>query len=278
VILVRTEGVEVGTRTIDDELVGDLELQGPDVHIPYIGFDSRTVNVEVLEGNVVIEDVPRLEQFKFMRLDGVELKIENDPPDKPMVDRTYDRVVKKDDYWPEARNVWNRAFVPERTKQPLKSAVVAFMRFGRGKIAAGKISRVEWSFVRPGREPHRGRFAEDVVYSGFPHTDQSVVIRLTDLEDGTLRATLRFSPTNPAATKLTLFVGNNDRSDIDSAVERRIAEVVPDNEHFLFLNLVADLDDEGPIPSVIHPSVFTPPGDIGGGHSSGPCGPNSSNG
>lgn len=279
VILVRTNGVDVGTRSVDDEFAFEQLETVADEHIPYIAFKTADVDVDVLEGGALFEDVPRAEGFQFLRLDGVELKIENDPPGQPVVDRTYDRVVKKDDYWPEASNVWNRDFVPERTMKPKKTVVVGFMRFGTGKIAAGKMARVEWSFARPGMEPHRGRFAEEVIYSGFPHSGESVVVHLTDLETGELQTTLRFSAKAASAAKLTLFVGNNDVGDIDNAVQRRIPPHVPDNDHFLFLNQVALLDDEGPVPTVVRPAVFTPiRSDLAGGHSSGPCGPNSSNG
>lgn len=286
VILVRTEGVRIDTRNIDKELAGlDDEPPTPDEHIPYIAFQTAEVNVEVLEGGALFKNVPKAPGFEFLRLDGVELKIADDPPAMPTVLDSYDLVVKKDDYWPAARNLWNRDFVPEPAQpgqpfnQPKKSAVVGFMRFGSGTIAAGKMARVEWSFPRPGQDPHRGRFAEEVVYSRAVPDQQPVVIQLTDLESGEARIKLRFSAKDPAATKLTLFVGNNDVGDIDNAVQRRIPASVPDNEHFLFLNQVAAVADEGPIPSVVRSRLFSPfSSERVGGHSSGPCGPNSSNG
>jgi hypothetical protein len=258
----------------------------PKEHIPYIAFRTANVKVDVLEGGFEFEKVPKAPGFQLLRLDGVELKIEGNPPANPTVHDSYDRVVKKDDYWPEAKDLWDRDFVPEPAQdggplnRPKKSAVVGFMRFGAGRIAAGRIAPVEWSFARQGAPPHRGRFAEEVIYSGFPHGDGTdVVIRLEDLETGESRGRLRFSPRTPKDDKVTLFVGNNDEEDIDNAVQRRIPSDVPDNDHFKYLNRVAKLNDDGPIPLVVRPSVYSPAGPrSGGGSSSGPCGPHSSNG
>jgi len=250
--------------------------QAPDVHIPHISFDSRKVRVNE-DAEPLFQGVPMAPGFRFIPLNGVEIEIENDPPSKPEVDESYNRVVQKDDYWPEARNQWNRDFVPERGQQPKRTAVVGFMRFGSGRISAGHLSPVPWKFERIDQEPLVGTFAEEVVYSDFPHSGNDVVLRLLDVETRELVRELRFSPL-PGTDKLTLFIGNNDSDDIDNAVQRRIPADVRDNVHFKFLNRVASIPDPGRTPSVVRVSSEAPNPDNVAGISTGPCGPIGSNG
>jgi hypothetical protein len=186
-------------------------------------------------------------------------------------------MVKKDQYWPEAANLFNRDYVPLRGEQPKRSAVVGFMRFGSGTIAAGNLSPLEWKFERPGKDPLIGKFAEEMVYRDFPHSDREVVLRLLDVETRAFIRELRFTPILPEMNELTLFIGNNDSDDIDNAVQRRIAVDIRDNVHFKFLNRVASIPDPGRIPKVIRPNGRVDPDQLGG-VSTGPCGPTSSNG
>jgi hypothetical protein len=250
----------------------------PDVHIPHISFDSNKVRVNE-EAEELFQQVPMAPGFRFTTLNGVEIEIENDPPAKPNVDPSYTKqVLNKDRYWPEARNRWNRDFVPERGQQPKRRAVVGFMRFGSGTISPGKLSPVQWKFERNGNGPLVDTFAEEVVYSGFPHSGREVVLRLLDLETRELIRELRFSPLMPEAEQVTLFIGNNDSNDIDSAVQRRVPADVLDNDHFRFLNRIASIADPGRIPRVIHKPNERPDLDVSAGISTGPCGPIDSNG
>jgi hypothetical protein len=255
--------------------------EGPDepaseTHIPHISFNVNDVRVNE-EAAPFFQGVPMAPAFRFIQLNGVEIEIANDPPGKPVVDPSYDQVVKKDQYWPEAANLWNRDYVPERGNQPKRSAVVGFMRFGSGRIKAGRLAPVQWKFERKGRAPLVGTFAEEVIYSDFPHSGDDVVLRLLDVETREMIQELRFSPARPDLEKLTLFIGNNDSDDIDNAVQQLSAIDMRDNVHFKFLNRVASIPDPGRIPRVIRPRVPVDP-DLGGGVSTGPCGPTSSNG
>jgi hypothetical protein len=250
----------------------------PDVHIPHLSFNSTEVRVNE-EAETLFRQVPLAPGFRFMQLNGVEVEIATDPPAKPNLDDSYDLVLKKDDYWPEAKNQWNRDFVPERGKQPKRSAVVGFMRFGSGTISAGHLAPVKWKFERNGQGPLVGKFAEEVVYSGFPHEGDEVVLRIRDIETRELIHELRFSPVVPGLEKLTLFIGNNDSNDIDNAVQRRVAIDSRDNRHFKFLNRISSAKDLGRIPTVVRDPLPQPPdNDRVGGLSTGPCGPITSNG
>jgi hypothetical protein len=253
--------------------------QPPDVHIPHISFDSTKVRVNE-EAEELFRQVPMAPGFRFTTLNGVEIEIENDPPAKPNVDPSYTKqVLNKDRYWPEARNRWNRDFVPERGQQPKRRAVVGFMRFGSGTISPGKLSPVQWKFERNGNGPLVDTFAEEVVYSGFPHSGREVVLRLLDLETRELIRELRFSPLMPETEQVTLFIGNNDSDDIDNAVQRRVPVDVRDNNHFRFLNRIASIPDPGRIPLVVPIPAERPPEEEDvGGVSTGPCGPIDSNG
>jgi hypothetical protein len=252
--------------------------QPPDVHIPHISFDSTKVRVNE-EAEALFQQVPFAPGFRFTTLNGVEIEIENDPPAKPNVHPSYaTQVLNKDRYWPEAENQWNRDFVPERGQQPKRSAVVGFMRFGSGTISPGKLSPVQWKFERNGNGPLVDTFAEEVVYSGFPHSGREVVLRLLDVETREFIRELRFSPLMPEMEQVTLFIGNNDADDIDNAVQRRVPPDVLDNNHFRFLNRIASIPDPGRIPRVVRNLNERIDQDFSAGLSTGPCGPIDSNG
>ena len=252
--------------------------QASDVHIAHISFNSNEVRVnEEAEG--LFQPVPFAPGFRYLPLNGVEIEIMSDTQGAPDVDESYDRlVVQKDHYWPEAANEWNRDFVPFRGGQPKRSAVVGFMRFGRGRISAGNLSPVPWEFP-PDTSGHQlvGTFAEEVVYDKFPQNGE-VVLQLRDVETRIILRRIRFSPLMPDARKLTLFIGNNDLNDIDNAVQRRIPLDVRDNVHFKFLNRVSSVKDPGRTPRVVRNSTEVPDADQLGGVSTGPCGPVGSNG
>ncbi|HEX2831565.1 MAG TPA: hypothetical protein VHW00_01040 [Thermoanaerobaculia bacterium] len=249
-----------------------------DVHIPYLAFNTGNATVDDPTGFVDVDFAPG---FKLLQLNGVEIVIQNDPPGAPTVDPSYDLVLKKDAYWPEAKDQWNRDFVPLRGEKPKKTAVAGWMRFGSGTISSDQRSPVAWKFdARPGFPQLSGFYNLEVIYSGFPHSGNTIVIELRDLETGVLiRDPLVFSPVSPTQDTLTLFIGNADPNDVDNALLRAPLADMPDNDHFRFLNRVAGVPDPGILPTIVRPPASPrpkprPPG----GFSTGPCGPTSSNG
>lgn len=283
VILVRTDGA----AEIPHHMHGD----GGHVHIPFVAFDSTKIGVEVSAG-LASDEIPQVPTFRFFRLDGVKLSIANASRGKPTVRRNYNRVVRKDDYFPEAKNKWNRDFVPRRGRNPKSTAVAAFMRFGEGTISAHRISKVQYKFVREGsKKPFVGRFAEEVVYR-FRHSGRSVVIELSDLVTRRKVGKLTFSPVAPSARKLTIFIGNNMPDAMDDAVRRTVRESSSaGNDHFVFLNLVASkrLVAKGPVAEPVEPREESEPKKAGpsdtpveeppvGGPGTGFCGPGNANG
>src|SRR5690349_11452901 len=140
------------------------------MHVAFIAYDSKTTKVSA-DPDVAFEDVQQAQTFKFLRLDGVQVQIEGDDPGTPnLPDNSYrDLVARKDEYWPEVKNKWNRDYVPEPAmgKKPSKTAVAAYLRFGsKGNITAGKVSPFPWQFPKLDGTFYIGNFAEEVVYSG----------------------------------------------------------------------------------------------------------------
>jgi hypothetical protein len=254
-------------------------------HIAFLAFRKADVQVDDPAG---FQDVLPTGEYSYVALDGKELVIEGNLPGVPSVDPSYGNVVRKDDYWPEARDDWNRDYVPARGGRPKKSAVKAYLRFGAGLISADRISAVEWEFPMLNGGVHRGHFAEEVIYSGFSHSPETVEITLVDLPDGrgdgderrAASRTLRFSQ-RPGATarRLTLFVGNLMARDMEVAVRRQVTTRLSTTtgDHFKYLNRVAARrQGDGPLPV-----GKNPPDDgaaLGGGQSGGICGPGTGNG
>lgn len=215
------------------------------------------------------------------------IDIEGDTAGKPTVDPSYAKVVMKDKYWPQAKDKWNRDFVPEQGKngilnKPSKSGVVAFVRFGNGKISADRICPFFWHFDIPGGVFLEDNFAEEVIYSGFTHPGDDVVITLKALDTEALVRTLRFSPKAPGQAKLTIFIGNNVEGDMDNSVTRLPpSSINPTGHHFTFLNQVASASvvTAAPIPTAgaVPNKPPLPPGG-GGGGIGGVCGPNNAGG
>lgn len=247
-----------------------------DHHIAYIAFDSTKVNIDDGTG---FHQVPKAKQFLYLPLDGQEISIVGVLTGTPKVDQTYLHVVRKDDYWPDAKDKFNRDYVPHKGSKPNKTAVKAWMRFGAGRITAGRISRVLWEFaIKTNGKKHIGNFAEEVVYSNFLAADATeLVIALQDLDAaaGVVPRTLRFTPVI-ANDLVTVIVGNNVTEDMAGAVKRIITTGWKTNgKHFKYLNAVADPNcGVGPIPT---PKKTGAVGTKGGGENSGPCGPGSGN-
>lgn len=240
-------------------------------HIAFIGFDSRKVEID---DDSPFEPHPDAPEFYYMPLDGVEISIVGHAAATPIIDSTFSRlIVRKDNYWPEAKDQWNRDYVPSAGYKPKKTAVKVYMRLGSGTLGAGRVSMVRWEFPRPGLSSYGGYFAEEAVYH-FQVGSSEVVVKLTDLESGTPAGTFRFSPAQGWQGSVELFVANNLKGDMPGTFERRVTTASKQGDHFKFLNRVADAGlGNGPIPITI--GSFDP--DVGGGETSGPCGPVSGN-
>jgi hypothetical protein len=242
-------------------------------HIPFLSFNTEEVKVDNATGFIPVPDAI---SHMYMPLDGVELVIQNDPPaGKLRVHQSYDNVADKDKYWPASRGKFNHDFVPRCGEKPKKEAVSAYVRFGSGELAAGKMALAAWVFFDAGKVTHSGVFAEEVIYRDFPHTGHDVVIMMADLVTGRPIHTVRFSPLSPYQEKLTLAIGNHVASDLNKVVRREQANVfkiATAGSHFAFLNAIAAMPAPGPLPKPVAvpqpPSTFT-----AGGPQGGPCGP-----
>ncbi|MGZ8729819.1 MAG: hypothetical protein ACXW5U_13405 [Thermoanaerobaculia bacterium] len=252
-------------------------------HIPFIAYDSSKVRAEASDGiefKAVDHDDAR--DFRYLELRGVELSILEDPRTGPLdVRRSYDNlVVKKDDYWPAAKDRWNRAYVPDPGEKPRDTAVSAYMRLYTGTIHAGEKTNQEWSFPVDGEaaERHERRFAFDVVYADVPNAHGGVTIVVTCLDCGHLIRTLSFTPRRGHEAHWQIFIGNNAADDLANALNRRQGENPARGRHFAFLNRIADATlglGVGPLPDPIEEGIV--PSEEGkeepGGGSDGYCGP-----
>lgn len=274
VILVRAEGH------------GDHHDSGvDDRHVPFIAFDSREV---LVTGAADLRKVPGAPPFRMIVLDGEEIAIEKcEPPGKLDVGPSYATVVKRDDYWPQAIGSYDRDVVPQKgaAHKPLAARVAAFMRFGDGRITADNLTTHEWEFAipelnRPAGAPavHRDRFAQEVIYSEFPHSGDEIVMTLTKLDKPSVSRTFRFSRAPQNKQQLTLVIGNLVEDDLQQAVNGGVmANPRVGGRHFELLNRTAGLKDPGPIPVAVTTRTVRR-GGPGGGGSGGLCGPNNGNG
>ncbi|HYK03113.1 MAG TPA: hypothetical protein VE974_15240 [Thermoanaerobaculia bacterium] len=250
---------------------GHIHPKGDVKHIPYLAFDTRRVRVDNDKGFNPLKDAP---DYKFLRLHGAEIVVENDSPGVPVVDATYANVVSNDLYWPEAKGRWNNDVVPLRGERPVKSAVSSMMRFGSGRISGGRLCPYKWRFTTTRGETIARHFAEEAIYT-FEDTERdSFRITLRDLEDPERDIrTMEFCPQNPGE-KVTLFLGNNIAADMPASVRRRRAKLdTGPNHHFLFFN--ATVDPFIQIPRLPTPVPVASEGVFmgGGGTDGGICGP-----
>lgn len=259
-------------------------LDPTQVHRARIAYDATIATVETLEGHAQWSVVEKVPTFQQLLLDGHEVEIFTDPPGQPTVDDSFRFVVRKDDYWPEAANKWNEKAVPTaKGKKPQKDAVAAFMRFGSGTLSADRLTPNEWVIKKGDGSEHRGRFAEEVIYSDFPHNG-SVLLKVASLDNPADAMLLRFTPVNPKS-KLTIFVSNNEDDGIDEALRRKRAKPPLEGEHIQFLNRVADIAKVGSKGPIAEPADAPSKndekgekGEKGGGGGSGFCGPGTADG
>jgi hypothetical protein len=247
-----------------------------DHHVAYLAFDSTKVRVDSASGFM---RVPQALQFLYLPLNGVEIAIGGLLPGLPLAGPSYAKVVRKDDYWPEAKDQWNRDYVPQFGDKPKKAAAKAWMRFGGGDLSADRISKVQWEFTRKDGTKYADYFAEEIVYTNFIDPSASeLVIEIQDLEAGAsvTPRRLRFTPVRDGGA-VTLIIGNNIKSDMAGAVKRLVTVTSAPGDHFKYMNAVAGGGHvDGPIPVPVHPSPSSP-SKVGGGENSGPCGPGSGN-
>jgi hypothetical protein len=274
----QTPAVESPVKTM-----AEMPAAEPITHIAFIAFDMHQVAVSDV---TKFKAVPGAPTFLYCPLDGVELKVDGDPGGELEINPNYADVVRKDDFWPAARDQWNRAFVPEPgLHQPKKDAVVAFMRFGSGTIERGNLTSQEWQFpinndaARFG--VHKGRFAREVIYGRVPTVENGVNVILSDVETGEEQGRLRFTLLTPSDDgKLTLFVGNNTEKDIANVVNRIQPQNAARGTHFLFLNRIAHPSfGEGPVPEpIVVEGLAGLAGELPGSGTDGYCGPDTGNG
>lgn len=242
------------------------------IHIPFIAFDTRDVAIDDSAGFREVEDAPL---YKYLRLDGVELKISGDDVGVPVIDPTYGNVVSREMYWPEAAGQWNHDVVPRLGYRPLSRVVAAFMRFGGGKIAGGRLCPFKWKFTKLNGDTFSRHFAEEVVYSFEEPERDEVMITLCALEDGRVeRRTLTFRRLH-GKERLTLFLGNNTEKGMHASVRRRRSNNEPgEGAHFKLFDRVVDVGD-APTPRAPEGVEPLEPADDGGsgGASGGICGP-----
>lgn len=241
-------------------------------HIPYIAFDSRLADVNDTTG---FSPVTSASPFQFMKIDDMELQIENHGFGVPIIDPTFHNIIGNDAFGLEPRGRYNPDAVPARGDRPKKSLITSWMRFGRGSISGGRLCPFKWKITKVNGDVISRHFAEEAVYS-FEDTELSqIAISLVDLEDEkTVRRRLVFAP-KPGNPKLTLFIGNNIEADMDSAVRRRRPQSEPSTAgHFAFFSNILD---NGSANALQLPEIVTPPGPGGsgggGGADGGICGP-----
>ncbi|HEV7921276.1 MAG TPA: hypothetical protein VGR02_10865 [Thermoanaerobaculia bacterium] len=276
VILVRTD-VNCPPGTPGPGFPPQLLNSNHHEHLPFIAFNGEEMDVD-RRGD--FDDVKEAPGFLFSALpEAVEIVFPGAPQGKPRVLKSYDLIVKKDHYWPDAKNQWNRAYVPTKGGRPSKDAVAAFLRFHQGDIGGGRLCPFEWSFQDEVGRTFTNQFAEEAIYT-FEQGDEDIVVKFVALDDESETKVLKFTPRRNKEDSIpdqTLFIGNNMMEDIAVAVLRQPPGSVKQGDHFKFLNMVADDTLTGaPFPSVGKRIGRKPSG--GGGGSAGACGPHSSNG
>lgn len=262
---------------------GVIAVATPSAHLAFVAYSIKTVKVDISNG---FTPVPKAPAFKYLAIGGVELSVAGHPAGIPKnIDASYlNLVVRKDNYWPGAKNNWDRDYVPLPGDKPKATAVEAYMRFGTGDLSAGLQSKVKWQW----KNVHEGNFAEEVVYS-FTQGASEVVLEMRTLGDpdnATPVDVRRFSPVKRGGD-VTLFIGNNTPMDLARIVKRKQTKVWDGNQptdHFKYLNRVAGMGD-GPVPDPVNPINLRTgkpikrrvSGSSGGGDNGAPCGPDSGN-
>lgn len=243
-------------------------------HVAFIAYNED----EVTTTSPGFEKIEGADGFWMLPLPmGVEIVLTGIPAGKPTVVQSYDTIAKKDHYWPDAKNQWNRDYVPVKGEKPDSDAVAAFMRFGQGFIGGGRLCPLEWTFQDSVGRVLTNQFAEEGFYS-FDQEDGDIIVQLIDLDDPENVKEICFTPKpddKNAIPDQILFIGNNVKDDIARCVLRSESNSYQDGDHFRFLNAVSSMSG-GPFPAFGRRVTSAPSG--GGGGTSGACGPHSGNG
>jgi hypothetical protein len=254
-------------------------------HTPFVAYDTREVAVTQTGGGEPFEPIPVTETVNYTdllyrKLNGHLMTFEEDQIGWPSVLSTYDHISKKDDYWPEARDQWNRDFVPLDDEFPDHRFVAAYMHLGAGVVSAERMTDFPWEFRHEdGRPTVRAYWAQEVVYRIFPYASNALTIRLERFDGAEPVETFTFTPLRPQSKKIKIWVGNNDSRDIYRAL-LRYSSIPRKAAHFEYSNDVATIVGIGPVPTAIVPRRTFDPGapDYGTGSDTGYCGPTNSNG
>jgi len=251
-------------------------------HVPFIAFDKREVTVSTDDGAPFQYVNTTNQDFYYRILDGHYITLLDDPVGWPNVLPSYDLVVRKDDYWPDAKNKWDRRFVPIGDMSHDPRFVGAHMYLGAGTVSAERMTDFPWEFRdEQGNPSLRGYFAQEMVYRIYPFrytTEFTIQIVLEPIEGG-LSETYSFKSARPNVDKIKLWIGNNDADDIHRAL-LRLSSQPKKADHFEFLNDVSSVSGIGPVPSPLVPKGTFPAPISGGGTGSdtGYCGPFNPNG
>lgn len=228
-----------------------------DEHTPFIAFNTADVKVTTSGGGAEFVPVEKAPDFQHRTLDGVLLKFREDSVGWPVVLPSYALVAQKDCYWPEAKNHWDRDYVPAGDDEPDSKVVAAYMPLGAGTIAAERLTDFEWEFVaEDGRCTQRAYYAQEVIYRIYPFRSKqlTLVLRRLDNKSGSdkkpVKEIFTFTVARANSTKIKIWIGNSDEIHksllrLSSAPKRAI--------HFEHLNDVSGFGGSGPIPSPIVP-------------------------
>lgn len=264
-------------RTMPNPSVVLVDTPPDNKHTPFIAYDTRTTSVS---SPGLFKPVDKAPGFAYWELDNVELILRNDAPGFPIVTPSYNHVVRKDDYWPEAKDIWYPNVVPKLGEKPKPDGAAAFMEFGGGVISAERTTDFEWAFYYPNGEftGASDYYAQEVLYRVYPLSTGSVLITVLPFGGGT-GTNLTFTSILADYRKVKIWIGNNDKADIYKAL-LRLSSQPKDAKHFQYLNTVSYKDPGGPYPRAIVPKgTFPAPGTgSGGGADTGYCGPHNGNG
>ena len=224
-------------------------------HIPFVAFHVDDIEVTSSTGDAKFKEVTYAKGFLYRELDGVLIRFDDDSIGWPVVLPSYKLLAQKDCYWPEAKNRWDRRYVPEGDDEPDERVVAAYMRLGAGTVGAERLTDFEWEFVaEDGKCTQRAYFAQEVIYRIYPFRHEWLRLVLRRLDNQGDSETLTFTNIRPNSTKVKIWIGNSDQMHKSLL---RLSSVPKRAIHFKHLNDVAYVSGSGPIPfPVVPPRLF----------------------
>ena len=215
-------------------------------HTPFLAFDAD--EVEAVDGNgAAIGQQIGISAYRYVELKGEELTVINAPNGLPTVAASFDAIAKASAYAPESKmDEYDRDYIPRGNGRPSKKVVAAFLRFGGGTLARGRLTNVPYVFqLKDGREKTiSGRFAEEGIYS-FP--GESIRIDASDLETRALTRKMVFTPKktgNGTASGVRIWIGAAPVSaagadaEIIGAIRGKQHGPYSDGDHLAMLNVM----------------------------------------